>query len=128
MTLDSYAQAAQPAIRYAANAQGTSPPGFALIAAPMTPEHPQHVLILARRPGESGPAFQARVVGLESLGVALARGHELRELDVLFIDSLPPAQWRMRQLERCHLHWLATYGATESRLAACAALLEESQS
>ena len=67
MSLDAYEQAAGPAERFAADARGPCVPTFALVLAPMCPEWPTVVRIVAHRPGECGAEFYARVVELEAL-------------------------------------------------------------
>lgn len=124
MNLTSYAQAAGPAVRYSVDARGPAVPAFALVLAPMCPQWPTEVKIIAHRPDESGRAFHARVVELEALEVALHRGQELRELEVLFINCLPPVEWRQRQVQRYALHWQIAYEQNAlDRVAACGALL-----
>ena len=122
--LNAYAQAAGPAIKYAADARGPAVPAFALVLAPMCQQWPTEVKIIAHRPDESGRDFHARVVELEALAVALHRGQELRELEVLFMNCLPPVEWRQRQIERYAQHWLIAYAPNAlDRVAACGALL-----
>ena len=123
MNLNTYAQAAGPVIKYAADSRGDRVPAFALVLAPMCPKWPTDVKIIARHPQEPGPDFHARVLELETLALALHRGQEMRELQVLFINCLPSVEWRQRQLRRYELHWQITYerGALD-RVGACAAL------
>ncbi len=122
--LNAYAQAAGPAIKYAADARGPTVPAFALVLAPMCPQWPTEVKIIAHRPDESGRDFHARVVELEALALALQRDQELREVQVLFINCLPPVEWRQRQAQRYAQHWLIAYAPNAlDRVAACGALL-----
>jgi hypothetical protein len=123
MNLNTYAQAAGPAIKYAADARGARVPAFALVLAPMCPQRPTDVKIIARHPQEPGPDFHARVLELETFALALHRGQELRELQVMFINCLPSVEWRQRQLQRYALHWEITYAQNAMhRVAACGAL------
>lgn len=123
MSLDAYEQAAGPAVRFAADARGPNVPAFALLLAPMCPEAPTVVQIVAHRPGETGAEFHARVVELEALALATERGQELCEMEVLFLNCLPPIKWRELQQTRYMLHWRLTYGRdVMHRIAACGAL------
>jgi hypothetical protein len=63
------------------------------------------------------------VLELETFALALHRGQELRELQVMFINCLPSVEWRQRQLQRYALHWEITYAQNAMhRVAACGAL------
>lgn len=62
---------------------------------------------------------------LEALALAIERGQDLCEMQVLFLNCLPPVQWRDLQQRRYMLHWRMTYGHdVMHRIAACGALAE----
>lgn len=52
MKLAAYERAAGPYVRFAADARGAAVPAFALVLAPMTPQAPTIVQLVAHKPGE----------------------------------------------------------------------------
>lgn len=124
-TLTHYAQAAGPRVRYAADAQGHDVPAWAVVAFPMTAAHMETATPVPRVPGESGPAFHARIVGRVVSEMAQGYGDTPWAATVLFMDALPPREWQMQQAQRRALRWQTVHGMTGlSRVWAASRLYE----
>lgn len=107
-------------------ALGCSVPAFGLVFTPQLPCRPATFHLLVHKPGESGPAFHARVVSAAHIQSRID-DCPMSYYDLWFTDALPPVEWRRQWQERMRLRWtlmLPTGVAVETRLWAAGRMSE----